>query len=116
MIERERAQKLGDPVKEAAALGKRLREIKSRRSRYQEMAAAGLIDFDELRERLAAMEDERRDTERTLEASRHRTEHLERLEQNRRVLLEEYAGAMPEKLADLPPKNGTECTGLCACG
>ena len=102
---------LGDPVKEAAALGKRLGEIKSRRSRYQEMAAAGLIDFDELRERLAAIEDERQDTERTLEASRHRTEHLERLEQNRRVLLEEYAGAMPERLADFPPKNGTECTG-----
>ena len=104
MIERERAQMLGDPVKEAAALGKRLGEIKSRRSRYQEMAATGLIDFDELRERLAAIEDERRDTERTLEASRHRTEHLERLEQNRRVLLEEYAGAMPERLADLPPE------------
>jgi hypothetical protein len=68
------------------------------------MAAAGLIDFDELRERLAAIEDERQDTERTLEASRHRTEHLERLEQNRRVLLEEYAGAMPERLADLPPE------------
>ena len=99
---------LGDPVKEAAALGKRLGEIKSRRSRYQEMAATGLIDFDELRERLAAIEDERRDTELTLEASRHRTEHLE---QNPRVLLEEYAGAMPEKPADLPPKNGTECTG-----
>jgi septal ring factor EnvC (AmiA/AmiB activator) len=104
MIERERAQMLGDPVKEAAALGRRLGEIKSRRSRYQEMAAAGLIDFDELRERLAAIEDERQDTERTLEASRHRTEHLERLEQNRRVLLEEYAGAMPERLADLPPE------------
>jgi site-specific DNA recombinase len=104
MIERESAQMLGDPVKEAAALGKRLGEIKSRRSRYQEMAATGLIDFDELRERLAAIEDERQDTERTLEASRHRTEHLERLEQNRRVLLEEYAGAMPEKLADLPPE------------
>jgi site-specific DNA recombinase len=103
MIERERAQMLGDPVKEAAALGKRLGEIKSRRSRYQEMAAAGLIDFDELRERLAAIEDERQDTERTLEVTQHRREHLKRLEQNRNVLLEEYAGAMPERLADLLP-------------
>jgi len=89
---------------EAATLGKRLREIKSRRSRYQEMAAAELIDFDELRERLAGLEDERKDTERALEATQRRAEHLEHLEQNRNVLLEEYAGAMRERLADLLPE------------
>jgi len=104
MLERERAQMLGDPVKEAATLGKRLREIKGRRSRYQEMAAAGLIDFDELRERLAGIEDARVDTERALEAIQRRTEHLDRLEQNRNVLLEEYAGAMPEALGTLSPE------------
>ncbi len=104
MIERERAQMLGNPLKEAAALDRRLREIKSRRSRYQEMAAAGLIDFDELRERLAGIEDERGDTERALEAIQRRAERLERLEQNRNVLLEEYAGAVPEILDALPPE------------
>jgi site-specific DNA recombinase len=104
MIEHERAQILGDPVKEAAALGKRLREIKSRRSRYQEMAAAGLIDFDELRECLSGIEDERGDTERALEATQRRAEHLERLEQNRKVLLDEYAGAVPKVLGALPPE------------
>jgi len=102
MIERERGQTLGDPAMEAAALGKRLREIMARRSRYQEMAAAGLIEFDELRERLAGIEDERQDTERALEATRHRAEHLERLEQNRSVLLEEYTGTVPEVLDTLP--------------
>jgi len=105
MLERERAQVLGDPAKEISALGKRLREIKARRARYQEMAAAGLIDFDELRERLARIEGERKDTERALEATRRRTEHLERLEQNRSVLLEEYAGSMPEALAGLLPED-----------
>jgi hypothetical protein len=104
MVERERAQTLGDPAKEAAALGKRLREIKERRSRYQEMAAAGLIDFDELRERLAGIEDERLDTERALEAIQRRAELLERLEHNRTVLLDEYAGAVPEVLGALPPE------------
>jgi len=104
MIEQERAQMLGDPVKEAAALGRRLREIKSRRSRYQEMAASGLIDFDELRERLAGIEDARVDTQQALEAIRSRAEHLERLGQNRQTLLEEYAGAMPEALGALPPE------------
>jgi hypothetical protein len=104
MIQHERAQMLGDPLKEAATLGKRLREIKSRRSRYQEMAAAQLIEFDELRERLGGLEDERKDTERALQATQHRAEHLEHLEQNRNVLLEEYAGAVPEVLGALAPE------------
>jgi Recombinase zinc beta ribbon domain/Recombinase len=56
MIERERQTMLGDPVKEASLLEKRLRKIKERRERYQEMAAANLIDFDELRERLAPLD------------------------------------------------------------
>lgn len=105
MLERERAQVLGAPAKEISTLDKRLREIKDRRARYQEMAAAGLIDFDELRERLAGIERERQDTERALEITRRRTEHLEQLEQNRNVLLEEYAGAMPEVLDDLLPED-----------
>ena len=103
MIERERVQMLGNPAKEATTLTKRLREIKGRRSRYQEMAA-GLIDFDELRERLAGIEDERGDTERARGVIERRAEHLERLEQNRNVLLEEYAGAVPETLGALSPE------------
>lgn len=104
MIQHERAQMLGDPLKEAATLDKRLRAIKSRRSRYQEMAAAELIDFDELRERLAGLEDERKDTERALEATQCRAEHLEHLGQNRNVLLEEFAGSVPEVLGALAPE------------
>src|SRR5215208_349543 len=104
MIQHERAQMLGDPLKEAAPLGKRTEGIKSRRLRYQEMAAAELIDFDELRGRLAGLEDERTDTERALEATQRRAEHLENLQQNRNVLLEEYAGAVPKRLGALAPE------------
>jgi hypothetical protein len=50
---------------------------------FEEMAAAGHIDFDELRERLAGIEDERVDTERALEAIQRRREHLE---QDRHIL------------------------------
>jgi adenosyl cobinamide kinase/adenosyl cobinamide phosphate guanylyltransferase len=66
------------------------------------MAAAGLIDFDELRERLANLEDERVDAQAVLEAIQSRQEQLERLEENRRVLLEEYATLVPEVLERLP--------------
>jgi hypothetical protein len=42
------------------------------------------------------------DTQRTLEAIEGRQEQLERLEENRRVLLEEYATLVPEELVRLP--------------
>ncbi|HYZ06698.1 MAG TPA: hypothetical protein VE691_16645, partial [Rubrobacter sp.] len=58
--------------------------------------------FDELRERLAGIEGERKDTERALEATQRCSERVQRLERDRTVLLEEYAGAMPEALGALP--------------
>ena len=102
MIEREREAMLGDPAREAALLKKRLNTLGSTRARYQEMAATGLIDFDELRERLAHLEEERVDTQRTLEAIEGRQEQLERLKEDRRVLLEEYATLVPAELVRLP--------------
>jgi site-specific DNA recombinase len=101
IIERERQAMLGDPAREAALLKKRLNTLGSTRARYQEMAATGLIDFDELRERLAHLEEERVDTQRTLETIEGRQAQLERLEENRRVLLEEYATLVPEELVRL---------------
>jgi hypothetical protein len=63
-----------------------------------------LIYFDELRERLSGIEDERIDGERALEAIQRRAENLGRLEQSRDTLLKEYAGAVPEALDALPPE------------
>jgi hypothetical protein len=62
------------------------------------MAAEGLVGFDELRSRLAALEDARKIAERELRALQHRTEHLEHREHDRDALLESYAGAMPEAI------------------
>jgi multidrug resistance efflux pump len=76
MIERERSRSAGDPEKETAALTRRLGEIKGRRARYQEMAAAGLVDFDELRERLAGLDEARGDAERAFGAARNRADQL----------------------------------------
>ena len=104
MIKRERSRSAGDPDKETPALERRLGEIRGRRARYQEMAAAGLVDFDELRERLAGLDEARGDLERALGAARRRADQLERLEHDRAVLMREYAGAVPEALSDLPPE------------
>ena len=104
MIGRERSRSAGDTQKETAALKGRLGQIKDRRARYQEMAAAKLIDFDELRERLAESDEARRDLERALGAARHRADQLERLERDRAALMREYVGAVPETLSALSPE------------
>ena len=62
------------------------------------MAAEGLIDFDELRARLAALEDTRKTAEEELRTLRRRTEHLAQLERDRDGLLETYAELVPEAI------------------
>lgn len=57
MIEQERRGAHGDPVAETEHWLEEISEASRKRARYQEMAAEGLIDFGELRERLAALED-----------------------------------------------------------
>ena len=62
------------------------------------MAAEGLIDFDELRTRLTALEDTRKTAERELHALQRRAEHLAQLERDRDSLLESYTGLLPEAI------------------
>jgi hypothetical protein len=62
------------------------------------MAAEGLIAFEELRTRLAALEDTRKTAAQELRALRRRTEHLAQLEGDGDRLLETYAGLMPEPI------------------
>lgn len=54
--------------REAKALSAKLAEADRKRSRYQDMAAEGLISFDELREKILALENARETAERDLEA------------------------------------------------
>ena len=99
MIEQERRGTPGDPATEAQRWLEEISEAGRKRARYQEMAAEGLIDFEELRTRLAALEDTRKTAERELRALEHRAEHLAQLERDRDRLLESYADLMPEAIA-----------------
>ena len=45
----------GDPEREMRVWSKRLADVDAKRFRYQDMAAEGLIDFDELRAKLVGM-------------------------------------------------------------
>jgi SMC interacting uncharacterized protein involved in chromosome segregation len=83
MIEQERRSTHGDPATETERWLKEISEAGRKRARYQEMAAEGLIDFEELRTRLAALEDTCKTAEQELRALQRRTEHLAHLERDR---------------------------------
>ncbi len=68
------------------------------------MAAEGLITFDELRAKLAAVEDTRQTARRELAALESRIERLRDLERDRDAHLENYAEMIPEALDVLQPE------------
>lgn len=98
MIEQESLGVHGDPAAETARWLEEISEAGRKRARYQEMAAEGLIEFEELRIRLSALEDTREAAERELRALEQRTEHLAQLERDRDSLLENYADLLPEAI------------------
>jgi site-specific DNA recombinase len=98
MIEQERCGVHADPGTEAKRWLDEISEAGRKRARYQEMAGEGLIDFDELRARLAALEETRKTAEQELRALQGRTEHLTQLEYDRDSLLESYADILPEAI------------------
>jgi hypothetical protein len=103
-LEQERRDRRGDPEREAKAWHDKLAEVDRKRSGFQDMAAEGLISLDELRAKLAGLEEARTTAERELEALRSRRETLEALEQDKEVVLETYARMAPEALDSLTPE------------
>ena len=101
LVEEERAGMLGDPQRQVKAWLKKLSEMDSKRSRFQDMAAEGLITFEELRSKLEEAEQTRERAEAELEALNRRRENIEELERDKDAMMESYAGMVPEELDDL---------------
>jgi hypothetical protein len=74
------------------------------RSGYQEMAAKGLMTFEELSMKLEELENTRNGATRELEVLRSRRERIEGLERDKDALLESYAGMVPQALDSLTPE------------
>jgi DNA repair ATPase RecN len=104
MIELEREGLRGDPDREAKAWLEKLAEIDRKRSGFQDMAAEGLITFDELRAKLADLDETRTTARHELEVLEHRREQLESLERDKETLLDNYAALAPEALSSLTPQ------------
>ena len=98
MIAAEREVSKWAPDKEARMWSEKLADAGRKRSRYQEMAAEGLITFEELRDRLAELEDTCEVVRGELDALTGRIERAERLERDMEVLLEQTADVRAEDL------------------
>lgn len=101
-VARERARLHGDPDREGAFWLDRLAALDQQRSRAQEMALRGLLDYDELGTKLSQLEADRETARRELEASRGRLTHVRALEEMR-ASLQRYAESCDEFERDTPP-------------
>jgi site-specific DNA recombinase len=98
-IEEERSRGTrGDPDREAKTWLGQLEEIEAKRSRFQDMAAEGLISFEELRAKLYSLNESRKVAEEELKRLRVHSERVEALMHNRDALLAALEGAIPELL------------------
>jgi hypothetical protein len=79
----------------------KLAEVDRKRSAYHDQQAEGLITIDELRSKLAGLEETRKTALRELEALRDHQEHIAELEADRDTLLESYAEIAPDALDSL---------------
>jgi site-specific DNA recombinase len=103
-IEMQRSALRGDPDRETRAWLDKLAEVDRKRARYQEMAAEELITLEELRGKLADLEDIRATAERELEEVQGRSGRIAELERDRDALLESYEALALEELDELTPE------------
>jgi site-specific DNA recombinase len=104
MIEQERKGLRGDPEREVEVWLDKLSEVDSKRSRFQDMAAEGLITFEELGAKLNELEETRTTARRELESLGRRKQHLVELERDKDAVLEYYERMAPDALDSLTPE------------
>ncbi|MDP9476404.1 MAG: recombinase family protein [Actinomycetota bacterium] len=102
--EQRRATRSGNPEREEKAWLERLASLDRKRGGYLDLAAEGIMGRDELRAKLAELQDARETAEEELAASRGRRERIEQMEHDRDAVLKTYAGAVPEALDVLTPE------------
>ena len=105
LIEQERQSSVrGDPEREVRTWLEKLSEIDCKRSRYIDLAADGIMSRDELKTKLARLEESRETAEKELKALRTRQEKLEELQREKDTVLEHYTTLAPEALDSLAPE------------
>jgi site-specific DNA recombinase len=96
MIDREREEARGNPDQQAKLWAGRIAEADRKRARFQDMAAEGLLTFDELRTNLARLDEDRKVADWELNNLQYRRERIAQLKEDKARLLDSFAGIMPE--------------------
>jgi site-specific DNA recombinase len=104
MIEMKRTAHRGGTRREMDVWLERLSEADHKRTRFQHAYAEDAITLEDLKARLAELDELRELATRELEALRHHEEEIASLERDRDALLEHYAAAAPDALDSLPPE------------
>ena len=97
----ERQELRGDPDRVTRVWLEKLAEADRIRSGYQDLAAKGLMTYEELGEKLGQVEKTRESAERELEALQSRRERIEQFERDKDTLLKSYATMAPATLDGL---------------
>jgi len=104
MIEMKRTAQRGDPRREIDVWLEKLSEADRKRAKFQHAYAEDAISLEDLKARLAELEELRELAQRELEVLRHHEEEIAQLERDRDAVLESYAGASDEALDSLTPE------------
>ncbi len=104
MIELEREGMRGDPEKEAKVWASKLAELDLKRTRFQHAYAEDAISLDDLKTRLAELDEERKLAKRELATLKDTREYIDELERDAEAVLEEQVRMTPEALDTLAPE------------
>jgi site-specific DNA recombinase len=104
MIEMKRNARRGDPRREMDVWLEKLAEADRKRAKFQHAYAQDAISLEDLKARLAELEELRELAKGELEKLRHHEEEIAQLERDRDAVLEGYASASDEVLDNLTPE------------
>jgi hypothetical protein len=104
MIEEEERAGRADPGREAKLWHEKLQEAERMRGGYQDLAARGFLTFDELGDKLAALEETRSMARQELKLLKGRRVCLDDLKRDKDTVLAAYANVTLEVLVELTPE------------
>jgi site-specific DNA recombinase len=103
-IELERSGARGEPEREMKLWAEKLAEADAKRVRFQHAYAEGIIGLDDLKARLAELDDVRTTAEQEIAILEGRLEHIRSLEEDRDAVLADLEVMAPKVLECLDPE------------
>jgi len=103
-IELEKSSVRGEPEREMKMWAEKLQEADAKRVRFQHAYAEGIIGLEDLKARLAELDDARATAEREIAALEGRMERVRSLEEDRDAVLAELEAMAPKALDCLDPE------------